>query len=149
VSTVSRAQLRQQFYTLLDALPGWRPSPFVPERFGNDPESLMGHGKFFAVLTGRTADTRAYRGRPAEGLDCETEVTLIWAYRIRPKDQLVALDEAEAAGQELVNAAMRYDAGWPGDLSVRLVDITREVLDSGEWIVGRALLSVIHTLPLA
>ena len=149
MSTVSRAQLRQKFYTLLGALPGWKASQFVPERFGNDPESLMGHGKFFAVLTGRTADTRAYRGRPAEGLDCETEVTLIWAYRIRPKDQLVALDEAEAAGQELVNAAMRYDAGWPGDLSVRIVDVTREVLESGEWIVGRALLSVTHTLPLA
>lgn len=146
--TVSRAELRQKFYVLLDALPNWRPSPFVAERFGRDPESLLGHGKFFSVVVGRTADTRTYRGRPAEGLNVETEVTIQWFYRIRGKDQLLSSDEAEAAGQELVNAAMRYDAGWPGDLSVRLVDITREVLDSGEWIVGRALLSVTHTLPL-
>ena len=146
--TVTRAGLRGKFYTLLDALPGWRPSPFVPERFGRDPESLLGHGKFFAVLVGRTSDNRTYRGRPAEGLNVETEVTVLWVYRVRMKDQLLSLDEFEAAGQELVNACMRYDAGWPGDLSVRLVDITREVLDSGEWIVGRALLSVTHTLPL-
>jgi hypothetical protein len=146
--TVSRAQLRQKFYALLGALPGWRASVFVPERFGQDPDSLLRGSKLFAVQVGTTTDTRSYRGRPAEGLLCETACTLIWAYSLRPKDQVVSHDEAEAAGQELINAAMRYDATWPGDLSVRLVDVTAEVVQSGEWFVGRASLAVTHTLPL-
>lgn len=146
--TVTRSELRQKFYTLLGALPGWRASVFVPERFGQDPESLMGGSKLFAVQVGTSTDTRSFRGRPAEGLLVESACVLIWAYRIRPKDQLVSHDEAEAAGQELVNAAMRYDASWPGELSVRLVDVTAEVVQSGEWFVGRASLAVTHTLPL-
>lgn len=152
----TRAQLRSSFAAQCVAVPNWVESRFAADVFGRDPDSLMGTAtvRLFAVGLGDTNNRmggagNGYRGRAGQGLLVETAVIVRWAVRLRPKDQQASRDEAEAAGQELVNACEAYTATWPGELKVQLQTITTEVVPSGEWFLGTATFLVLHALPIS
>ncbi len=44
---------------------------------------------------------------------------------------------------------MAYDATWPLDLKVQLVQVSADVSPSGEWFLGTQTYNVVHTLPLS
>lgn len=152
----TRAQVRSSFAAQCAAVANWTESRFAADVFGRDPDSLMGSStvRLFAVGLGDTNNRmggtgNGYRGRASEGLLVETSVLVRWAYRLRPKDQQTSRDEAEAAGQELINACEAYTASWPGELKVQLQTVTSEVVPSGEWFLGTATFLVLHALPIS
>lgn len=145
----SRSAVRSAFAARLGSLSGWTESRFAADVFGRDADSIAHQG--FAVGLGATDDRReaGYRGRPAEGLLTNTEIIVRFGYRLQPKAQTVSRDAAETAGQSLVNRLMAYDATWPLDLKVQLVQVSADVSPSGEWFLGTQTYNVVHTLPLS
>lgn len=146
----TRAQVRASFAALCAALPNWTQSRFASDAFGRDPDSLL--SRCFTVGLGTTTNRNpgeGFRGRPGEGLLVDTDLTVKWAYRLTPKDQLASRDAAETAGQELIVACERYDATWPGELKVRLATVASQVDAPGEWFVGTATFRVTHIMPIS
>lgn len=139
-------QLREDVTARVLTLSGWKESRVAPDNFGRDADSIA--HKAFAVLPAETADMRAYRGRPAEGLLVETTLTVHYCWQLKPKAMSDSYDDALDGEQAVVNVLMAYDASWPQSYKVQVTRTSRTTSDSGEWVLGKVEFRIVHTLPL-
>jgi hypothetical protein len=139
-------QLREDLTSRLLTLSGWRESRVAPDNFGRDADSLA--HKCFAVHPATTDDLRAYRGKPAEGLLVETELVILYSWRLAPKAMSDSYDEALDGEQAAINALMVYDSTWPGSYKIQFISSTRTTNDAGEWVIGTLRFRIVHNIPL-
>ena len=139
-------QLREDVTTRVLTLTGWKESRVAPDNFGRDAESIA--HKAFSVHPSETADLRAYRGRPAEGLLVETALVVHYCWRLAPKGMSDSYAAALDGEQAVVNVLMAYDTTWPLSYKFQVVRTSRTTSDSGEWVLGQVEFRVVHTLPL-
>jgi hypothetical protein len=146
MASKSIRQLREDVTARILTLTGWKESRVAPDNFGRDADSIA--HKAFAVHPAETADMRAYRGRPAEGLLVDTSLVVHYCWRLAPKSMSDTYDDALDGEQALVNKLMAYDATWPLSYKFQLITTTRTTNDAGEWVTGVISFRVVHTLPL-
>jgi len=139
-------QLREDVTARILTLTGWKESRVAPDNFGRDADSIA--HKAFAVHPTSTADLRAYRGRPAEGLLVETTLEVRYSWRLAPKGMSDSYDDALDGEQSVINKLMVFDPTWPSSYKVQLISTTRETSVLGEWVVGVITFRIVHTLPL-
>ena len=97
-------QLREDVTARILTLTGWKESRVAPDNFGRDADSIA--HKAFAVHPAETADMRAYRGRPAEGLLVETSLVVHYCWRLAPKGMSDSYDDALDGEAAVVNVLM-------------------------------------------
>tara|TARA_R110000868_G_scaffold71456_1_gene209277 strand:+ start:2114 stop:2557 length:444 start_codon:yes stop_codon:yes gene_type:complete len=146
MASKSIRQLREDVTTRVLTLSGWKESRVAPDNFGRDADSIA--HKAFAVLPSETADMRAYRGRPAEGLLVETALVVHYCWRLAPKGMSDSYDDALDGEAAVIAVLMAYDTTWPLSYKFQVVRTSRTTSDSGEWVLGQVEFRVVHTLPL-
>lgn len=139
-------QLREDVTARILTLSGWRESRVAPDNFGRDADSIA--HKAFAVHPTATNDLRAYRGKPAEGLLVETELSVLYSWRLAPKAMSDSYDEALDGEQAIINALMVYDSTWPSSYKFQVVSTSRLTNDAGEWVIGTLRFRVVHNISL-
>lgn len=146
MASKSIRQLREDVTTRVLTLSGWKESRVAPDNFGRDADSIA--HKAFSVHPSETADMRAYRGRPAEGLLVETAIVVHYCWQLKPKAMSDSYDDALDGEAAVVNVLMAYDTTWPLSYKFQVVRTSRTTSDSGEWVLGQVEFRVVHTLPL-
>ena len=102
MATVALSAVRQRFATKLLTLTGFTQSRNPYDNALRAPQTVA-HLRFWVGITeavGRPDD----RQRASTGILMDTSVAVKFAYRLRPKDQIIDLDAALDKGQLVIEA---------------------------------------------
>ena len=82
------------------------------------------------------------------GAQMATTVSVKFAYRLRPKDQVTDYGEALDQAETVIAKLTARGAPLATDLQIRFSQLTTDITASGEYIVPTAEFAVLHYLPL-
>jgi hypothetical protein len=146
MATVSLSAIRTRFATAVTSITGMTESRNPFEDVIRAPQSVA-QKRFWVGITSAIASEDG-RQSTTVGAQMETTVSVKFAYRLRPKDQVTdygeALDQAETVIQKLTARG----APLSTDLQIRFSQLTTDITTSGEYIIPTAEFSVLHFLPL-
>lgn len=146
MSAVKLSSIRQRFATKISSLSGFKESRNPYDGYGRSPNTVA--HKCFSVgvrtVTARDDD----RQRTSAGVMSSTQVMVRYPYRIRPKDQLTAFDEALDSAQTIIEALTVRATPLHDNLQIRFTGLDNELADSGEWCSITLTFSVLHYLYL-
>ena len=146
MSSVSVSTIRQRFANAVSGIPDFHElrNPF--DGYGRSPNSVANLG--FAVgvrgVTSRDDD----RQRRSSGVMCETEMFVRFIYRIRPKDQIVSLDEGFDNVETVIRTITNRSTPLHDDLQIRFQGFDNELSDSGEYAIFTLSFNIIHFISL-
>jgi len=146
MAAVSLSTIRARFATAIDALSGFSESRNPFENFGRAPNTVA-HLRFAVGIInvqGREDD----RQRETTGIMSNTMMGIRFAYRVRPKDQIVSYDESFDKAQEVIKTITNKSAPVYADLSIRFDNLESELTESGEYMIFDSRFEVIHFIPL-
>ena len=78
----------------------------------------------------------------------DTSVAVKFAYRLRPKDQIIDLDAALDKGQLVIEALTTRAAPLYTDLHIRFKSITPDITSPGEFAIIHCEFSALHLITL-
>jgi hypothetical protein len=143
---VSLSTIRQRFATQLSTLSGFDESRNPYDGYGRSPNTVA-HQRFMVGIqsvTSRDDD----RQRHGIGVMSSTIVGVKYAYRIRPKDQLISFDDGLDSAQIVINAITDRSLPLHDNLQIRFGGMDNELSDSGEWMSITLTFEVLHYLYL-
>ena len=147
MAAVLPSVIAQRFVDALSAdTPGFVHAQVLAEVYAYVPGSLIHQG--FAVSV-PTATPLNERQRASKGTHIEDRIVVRWSYRLRPTDQWTDYKAALDAEQTLIAAAMAEGATMRANTGITFVSATREVIDSGAWVIGDLEFSRLHLLSLS
>jgi hypothetical protein len=143
--SVSFSQLRVAVASQVDAISGFTQSRIPPEYFGRQ-ENSVAHKRFAVQLS--ASQDQGERMRRAVGVYCTTNVRVIFAYRLRPKDAYPTdYDAGLDSEKDVINAVLStYNAIQP-EVVIRYNRSVRNVSDSTEYMLFNLEFTALHTLP--
>lgn len=146
MSTIKLSTIRSRVATAIQAISGMNLSPLPYEAFGRNTNSIA-HKAFAVGIGGSTA--RDDRQRPNEGAMLDTDLNVIMAYRIRPLDQLPDVDGGLDLENDIVTALLdRTDSNLYPNLHIKFVSSSRQLTDSGEYMLSTLNFDCLHFIPL-
>jgi hypothetical protein len=103
--------------------------------------------RYWIGITGAIASDDG-RQNVSVGVQMDTTVSVKFAYRLRPKDQVVDYGEAMDQAELVIKKLTARGAPLSTDLQIRFSQLTTDITTSGEYIIPTLEFSVIHFLPL-
>ena len=147
MTTVALSAIRSRFAVAVTTITGMTESRNPFEDIIRAPQSVA-QKRFWIGITGAIASDDG-RQNTAVGAQMDTTVSVKFAYRLRPKDQVTdyggALDQAEL----VINKLTARGAPLSTDLQIRFAQLTTDITTSGEYIIPTAEFSVLHFIPLS
>lgn len=143
MANLSRSALRLRLAAGVSALSGWTELRSPLHEFPSDPSAILHQG--FTITVGRTVPA-AGRQRVADGVQVSTDISVRFAIKVRPKEQITSLADALDAQAEALRAIMGASRIA---LGIHLVEIgAPEIHRSGEWIFAAVNFECSHHLAL-
>ena len=147
MAAVLPSAIAQRFVDALTATtPGFKHASVLAEVYGFTPGSLIHEG--FAVSVPSTTPM-AGRQRAAKGTHVSDLILVRWSYRLRPTDQWTDYKAALDAEQTLQAACMAEGSSMRANTGISFVSASREIIDSGAWVIGDLQFSTLHLLSLS
>ncbi len=146
MSTVKLSTIRSRMSTAVDAITGMNLSPLPYEGFGRTVNTIA-HKAYSIGIGGSNAQDD--RQRPIEGAMLTTDVDIKMAYRIRPLDQLTDVDGGLDLENDIITKILdRTDSNLYPNLHIKFVSSSRQLTDSGEYMISTLSFDVLHFIPL-
>lgn len=146
MSTVSLSTIRQRFADAISALDGFTESRNPYDGYGRSPNTAA--HKRFSVGIGTVTSREDDRQRRSVGIMTESEVSVRFAFRIRPKDQIESYDDALDAAGTVIEQITNRSTPLHDSLQIRFRGLDNELSDSGEWCTLTLIFSVLHYINL-
>lgn len=146
MSTVTLSAVRTRFATAVATITGMTESRNPFEDVIRAPQSVA-QKRFWIGITGAIASDDG-RQNVSVGVQMDTTVSVKFAYRLRPKDQVVDYGEAMDQAELVIQKLTARGAPLSTDLQIRFSQLTTDITTSGEYIIPTLEFSVIHFLPL-
>lgn len=146
MSTVSLSTIRQRFADAISALDGFTESRNPYDGYGRSPNTAA--HKRFSVGIGTVTSREDDRQRRSVGIMTESEVSVRFAFRIRPKDQIESYDDALDAAATVIEQITNRSTPLHDSLQIRFRGLDNELSDSGEWCTLTLIFSVLHYINL-
>lgn len=120
---------------------GFTISRFAPQFFGRIQNTLAHKAFTVDIRTSIDAGERMRRQGPM----CETQVQVLFAYRLRPKDVYPTdYDSMLDAEEDIIRAVL---GAYNTEMQVRYARSQRNVVESMEYAITTIDFIIIHTLP--
>ena len=146
MAAVSLSTIRQRFAQAIGDLSGFEQSRNPYDGYGRSPNTVA--HKRFSVGIGAVSSRDDDRQRRADGIMTETEVSIRFAFRIRPKDQIDSYDDALDAAAEVIEKITNRSTPLHDNLQIRFRGFDNELSDSGEWCTLTMIFTVLHYIQL-
>ena len=146
MSTVSLSTIRQRFADAISALDGFTESRNPYDGYGRSPNTAA--HKRFSVGIGTVTSREDDRQRRSVGIMTESEVSVRFAFRIRPKDQIDSYDDALQSAHTVISQITNRSTPLHDNLQIRFRGIDNELADSGEWCTINVSFTVLHYIQL-
>jgi hypothetical protein len=146
MSTVTLSAVRTRFATAVATITGMTESRNPFEDVIRAPQSVA-QKRYWIGITGAIASDDG-RQNVSVGVQMDTTVSVKFAYRLRPKDQVVDYGEAMDQAELVIKKLTARGAPLSTDLQIRFSQLTTDITTSGEYIIPTLEFSVIHFLPL-
>ena len=146
MSSVKLSTIRSRVATAIQGIGGMNLSPLPYEAFGRTTNSIA-HKAFSVGVGGSNA--RDDRQRPTEGAMLDTDLNIVMAYRIRPLDQLTDVDGGLNLENDIITKLLdRTDTNLYPNVHIKFVSSSRQLTDSGEYMISTLQFDVLHFIPL-
>ena len=146
MATVQLSTIRSRVATAIQGISGMNLSPLPYEAFGRTTNSIA-HKAFSVGIGGSSA--RDDRQRPIEGAMLDTDLNIVMAYRIRPLDQLTDVDNGLNLENDIITTLLdRTDSTLYPNVHIKFVSSSRQLTDSGEYMLSTLSFDVLHFIPL-
>lgn len=146
MSAVSLSTIRQRFATAISTLTGFDESRNPYDGYGRSPNTIA--HKRFSVGIGTVASREDDRQRRSAGVMTDTSVSVRFAFRIRPKDQIESYDDALDAAEQVIEKITNRSTPLHDSLQIRFAGLDNELADSGEWCTLNLTFTVLHYIQL-
>lgn len=147
MTAVAPSAIRRDIAGTLDALSGWKESPWAYDLMAYDPNTEI--HKTFSVGVGRTDPTAPTGGRRQTVVQAETEIFVRYLWRLRGDAHVTDYDAGTDAGDALLVA---IHANWPAKTHVIFRSVMPRMVPpelEGRYFVGEIRLGVKHAYALA
>lgn len=146
MSSVAISTIRQRFATAISSIDGFHElrNPF--DGYGRSPNTVANLGFAIGIRGLTTRDDS--RQRIGVGVMSETEIFVRFIVRIRPKDQIISLDEGFDHVETVVRTITNRSNPLHNDLQIRFSGFDNEMSDSGEYVIFTLSFNIIHFLSL-
>jgi hypothetical protein len=122
-------------------LSGWAESGAVYDEFGLDPQKT-GHKRFAVGVI--STENFGDRQRKSAGQQVQSEITIRWAHRLKPADQVNSYDDALTAEQALILGVLAVS-----EVGLQIhYDGTRNRVAAGSFTVTETAFLAIHHIAL-
>lgn len=146
MSAVSLSTIRKRFATAVTTLSGFDESRNPFDGYGRSPNTIA--HKRFSVGVGTVTSREDDRQRRSEGIMTDTQMSVRFAFRIRPKDQIDSYDNALDAAEQVIEIITNRSTPLHDSLQIRFTGLDNELADSGEWCSLTLSFSVLHYIQL-
>ena len=146
MATVTLSAIRTRFATAVTSITGMTESRNPFEDVIRAPQRVA-QKRFWVGITSAIASEDG-RQSTTVGAQMETTVSVKFAYRLRPKDQVTDYGEALDQAEPVIAKLTARGAPLSTDLQIRFSQLTTDITASGEYIIPTAEFSVLHFLPL-
>jgi hypothetical protein len=146
MAAVSLSTIRQRFAQAISDLSGFEQSRNPYDGYGRSPNTVA--HKRFSVGINAVSSRDDDRQRRADGIMTETEVSVRFAFRIRPKDQIDSYDDALDAAAQVIEKITNRSTPLHDNLQIRFRGFDNELADSGEWCTLTIAFTVLHYIQL-
>ena len=133
--------VRNAIITKIDALPGFRQTPFPVEMFDRSQNTLAHLGFNVSLQSTQAADERQ---RVPSRIFMSTSATMIFAYRIRPHSISIDYNLAMDKEIDVITTILGSYVSTPG-VEVRYNQSTRTFAGSLEYAIIKIDLNILHT----
>ena len=146
MATVQLSAIRSRIATAIGAIAGTQLSRQPYEAFGRTTNTIAHKGYAVGIGGSNAADDRQ---RTTEGAMLSTDVFVVAAYRIRPLDQLVDIDDALDFENDIIKKVLdRTNTTLYQNLHLKLISSQRQLTDSGEYMLSTLSFESLHFIPL-
>lgn len=129
---VKLSQIRQAVAEQIDNLAGFKQSTFPVSLFGRTPNQLA-HLAYSVSCTASTA--RPDRQNIAVGVYVDTTVQITFAYRIRPANKLLDIDNAMDKEQDVIAAILASYSSIRSGMQISYQNTNRTFPESMEYML--------------
>ena len=146
MATVQLSAIRSRIATAIGTIAGTQLSRQPYEAFGRTTNTIAHKGYAVGIGGSNAADDRQ---RTTEGAMLSTDVFVVAAYRIRPLDQLVDIDDALDFENDIIKKVLdRTNTTLYQNLHLKLISSQRQLTDSGEYMLSTLSFESLHFIPL-
>jgi len=146
MSAVSLSTIRKRFAAAVTTLSGFDESRNPFDGYGRSPNTIA--HKRFSVGVGTVTSREDDRQRRSTGIMTDTQMSVRFAFRIRPKDQIDSYDNALDAAEQVIEIITNRSTPLHDSLQIRFTGLDNELADSGEWCSLTLSFSVLHYIQL-
>ena len=146
MSAVAWSTIRQRFKNAVDAIAGFSESRNPYDNFGRNPNTVA-HLRFAIGLTSTAAQSG--RQKQAIGIVSNTTMSVRFAYRIRPKDQISSYDDALDTAQSVIQSCTNRTAALYTNTQIKYDSMSYTLANSGEYMIFDVYFLCLHQIPLA
>jgi hypothetical protein len=146
MSAVSLSTIRKRFASAVTTLSGFDESRNPFDGYGRSPNTIA--HKRFSVGVGTVTSREDDRQRRSDGIMTDTQMSVRFAFRIRPKDQIDSYDNALDAAEQVIEIITNRSTPLHDSLQIRFTGLDNELADSGEWCSLTLSFSVLHYIQL-
>ena len=146
MSAVSLSTIRKRFAAAVTTLSGFDESRNPFDGYGRSPNTIA--HKRFSVGVGTVTSREDDRQRRSDGIMTDTQMSVRFAFRIRPKDQIDSYDNALDAAEQVIEIITNRSTPLHDSLQIRFTGLDNELADSGEWCTLTLSFSVLHYIQL-
>jgi len=146
MSAVSLSTIRKRFAAAVTTLSGFDESRNPFDGYGRSPNTIA--HKRFSVGVGTVTSREDDRQRRSDGIMTDTQMSVRFAFRIRPKDQIESYDNALDAAEQVIEIITNRSTPLHDSLQIRFTGLDNELADSGEWCSLTLTFSVLHYIQL-
>jgi hypothetical protein len=146
MSAVSLSTIRKRFASAVTTLSGFDESRNPFDGYGRSPNTIA--HKRFSVGVGTVTSREDDRQRRSDGIMTDTQMSVRFAFRIRPKDQIDSYDNALDAAEQVIEIITNRSTPLHDSLQIRFTGLDNELADSGEWCTLTLSFSVLHYIQL-
>lgn len=146
MSAVSLSTIRKRFADAVTTLSGFDESRNPFDGYGRSPNTIA--HKRFSVGVGTVTSREDDRQRRSDGIMTDTQMSVRFAFRIRPKDQIESYDNALDAAEQVIEIITNRSTPLHDSLQIRFTGLDNELADSGEWCTLTLSFSVLHYIQL-
>ena len=144
MASVSFSTIRSRFASAVDALAGFTASRNPADSGYRAPQSVA-HLRFWVAL-GESSGMQEDRQRSADGIISETPIVVRFAYRLRPKDQILDYGNALDQTELVIRTLDSRSAPLYSDLQIRYDRMGVELVPSGEFVICSIFFICLHTI---
>lgn len=140
--------IRSRLATSITSMADGLKESYLPyDAFGRTPNSIA-HKAFAVGIGGTSANDE--RQRTTVGALCSTDIDIKMAYRIRPLAQLPDIDSTMDLENDIIIKLLdrTNTTQYADGFHLKFTNVSRQLTDSGEYMISTIQFESIHYIPL-